>query len=270
MTRKNVKNGRKIFLRWLLVLAVGLIMAAALAVCMKQCPSLQSPPDPGPTLAPNPYGPTDFAWEGDRMVCLTGESIPGIDVSSHQGQIDWQAVKASGVEFAFIRLGYRSYGPGDLHRDAYAVQNLQQAKAAGLQIGAYFFSQALTAEEARQEARLALEILGATSLDLPLVYDWEYVSEDVRTGNMTPAALVACIHAFCGEVEQAGFEPMVYFNQELTRTLLDLTQIAQYPFWFAKYSGQMDFPYQIRFWQYSDEGSVPGIEGNVDLNLYFP
>ena len=79
-----------------------------------------------------------------------------------------------------------------------------------------------------------------------------------------------CVHAFCGEVAWAGYEPMIYFNQELSKTLLDLTQVSEFPFWFAKYSDRMDFPYRIRFWQYSDTGRVPGIEGDVDLNLYFP
>lgn len=268
MSKKRRKNSRKIFLRWVLVLFAVLIITVALAIGLKHYPPLQGETEP--TLPPNPYGPTDFAWEDDRLVCISGESVPGIDVSAHQGQIDWQAVKDSGVEFTFIRLGYRGYTTGTLHRDEFALENLRQAKAAGLQIGAYFFSQALTAEEALQEARLALEILGDNKLDLPLVYDWEYFSQDMRTGNMAPQALVECIHAFCGAVEQAGFEPMIYFNQELARTLLDLTQVSEYPFWFAKYSDQMDFPYRIRFWQYSDEGSVPGIEGDVDLNLYFP
>ena len=268
MSKKSVKKERKLFFRWALVLSVVLLLVTALAVYLKD--HLTPPEDPEPILKPNPYGAADFAWENDRLVCLSGESVPGIDVSSHQGQIDWHMVKESGVEFAFIRLGYRSYGTGLLFRDEYAEENLRQAKAAGLKIGAYFFSQALSAEEARQEAQLALEILGDTQLDLPLVYDWEYVSEDVRTGYMAPQALVDCVHAFCAMAEGAGYAPMIYFNQELSKTLLDLTQVAQYPFWFAKYTDQMDFPYKIQFWQYSDEGSVPGIEGDVDLNLYLP
>lgn len=269
MSRKKDKQNWTVFIRWAVVLAGMLILMTALAVYLKLSPALQ-PQETAPTLPPNPYCPTDFAWEEDRLVYLSGRSIPGIDVSAHQGQIDWQAVRSSGVEFAFIRLGYRGYTSGTLHQDEYALKNLRQAKAAGLQIGAYFFSQALSAEEARQEARFALEILGDTPLDLPLVYDWEYVSEEMRTGHMAPQALVECVHAFCGEVARAGYEPMIYFNQELSKTLLDLTQVSEFPFWFAKYSDRMDFPYRIRFWQYSDTGRVPGIEGDVDLNLYFP
>jgi GH25 family lysozyme M1 (1,4-beta-N-acetylmuramidase) len=151
-----------------------------------------------------------------------------------------------------------------------ALTNLHQAKAAGLKIGAYFFSQALTRDEAVEEAQFALAMLEGVELDLPLVYDWEYVSENARTGQMEPDTLMTCVNAFCGAVDQGGYEPMVYFNRELSKTLLDLTELSDYPFWLAMYTDQMNFPYKVDFWQYSDEGRVPGIEGNVDLNLYFP
>lgn len=269
MGRKKDKKNRAIFWRWIIVLSLVLVLMVALAVYLRGYPALK-PVQTEPPLPTNGFAPTDFVWEQGRLVCTTAEAVAGIDVSHHQGSIDWPAVKASGVEFAFIRLGYRGYTTGTLHRDETAGENLRQAKAAGLRIGTYFYSQALTAEEARQEARFALEILGDTRLDLPLVYDWEYVSEEVRTGHMAPQALVDCIHAFCEVVEEAGYSPMIYFNQELSRTLLDVTQVTRYPFWFAKYGEVMDFPYQIRYWQYSDVGSVPGIEGPVDLDLYFP
>jgi GH25 family lysozyme M1 (1,4-beta-N-acetylmuramidase) len=113
-------------------------------------------------------------------------------------------------------------------------------------------------------------MLEGVELDLPLVYDWEYVSENARTGQMEPDTLMTCVNAFCGAVDQGGYEPMVYFNRELSKTLLDLTELSDYPFWLAMYTDQMNFPYKVDFWQYSDEGQVPGIEGNVDLNLYFP
>lgn len=195
------------------------------------------------------------------------QRMMGIDVSSHQGQIDWQAVAESGVEFAMIRLGYRGYDSGTLHVDANAHQNLEGARAAGLKIGAYFFSQALTAQEAQEEAALALEVLDGMVLDLPLAYDWEYVADTARTGAMDGDTLLSCVEAFCASVED--YEPMVYFNQELSRTLLDLEKIA-YPFWLAKYGDSLDVAYQVRMWQYTDSGTVPGIEGNVDMNYYYP
>jgi GH25 family lysozyme M1 (1,4-beta-N-acetylmuramidase) len=157
-----------------------------------------------------------------------------------------------------------------IHEDTYAKANLAGAKAAGLLVGAYFFSQATSEAEAKEEARFALSVLDGFQLDLPLVYDWEYVSESARTGAMKPDTLLACVEAFCAQVEQAGFSPMVYFNRELSSTLLDLIQVSRYPFWLAMYTDQMDFPYKVDFWQYSDKGNVPGIDGDVDLDLYFP
>ena len=274
MARRKKKADPKQLLRWVVALSAMLAVMAVLAVTLKQCDT-PAQPDPvettAPELAANPYGAGDFAYdENGYLTCLAGKSLPGIDVSSHQGQIDWTAVKESGIEFAIIRLGYRGYHTGTIHADETALQNLAGAKAAGLKVGAYFFSQAVNTAEAVEEARFALQMLGGMALDLPLVYDWEYVSESARTGSMDPQTLMDCIHSFCGEIERQGYEPMVYFNQDLALNMLELEQLSRYPFWLAMYSDQMTYPYEVRFWQYSDEGTVPGIEGNVDLDLYFP
>lgn len=197
------------------------------------------------------------------------EPVPGIDVSSHQGVIDWKAVADSGVKFAIIRLGYRSTDDGLLHEDTRAKENLAGAKAVGLKIGGYFFSQALNPAEAREEAALALEILGDMPLDFPLAYDWEYTGADKRTGAMEPATLVACVHAFCNAIEYSGYQSMVYFNLDLSRTLLDLDEVKQYPFWYARYGEKMDLKREVLLWQYSDQGTVPGISEKVDLNWWY-
>ena len=238
------KKGRYFLLRW--VAAAGAMALVALALVW-MFPGGQ----PDPTEPPV-------------------EPVPGIDVSSHQGPIDWQAVAEGGVEFAMIRLGYRTYGDGTLCADPRAAENLQGARDAGLMVGAYVFSQALTPEEARQEAALALEVLDGMGSDLPIAFDWEYVDEEARTGDMDPAALLECVHAFCGTVQAAGYEPMVYFNRELSRTLLDLEEIGQYPFWYARYGDVMDLAVQPLLWQYTDQGRVPGIGEDVDLNWYYP
>ena len=195
------------------------------------------------------------------------EPIPGIDVSAHQGVIDWPAVAESGVKYAVIRLGYRSYRDGRLYIDEQAIYNLTEARAAGLKIGAYFFSQALNEEEARQEAAFAMEILDGMELDLPLAYDWEHVAGSTRTAAMDRDTLTACVHAFCGSLE--GYEPMVYFNLDLSRTLLNIDALSEYDFWFAQYADAPQLSKPIRFWQYSDQGTVPGICEKVDLNWLF-
>lgn len=218
----------------------------------------------------NPYRKEDFVMENGFMTCLTTEGVPGIDVSSYQGEIDWQQVREAGIEFAFIRVGYRRSKDGTLGEDPMAKINLQGASEAGMKVGAYFFSQATSVEEAKEEAQLALEILQDFPLDLPLVYDWETVSGSERTDGMTQQLFMECLETFCGIAEKEGYETMVYFNRELARSLLDVTQLKGRQVWFAMYGNYPDAPCKPDYWQYSDKGKIPGIEGDVDLNIYLP
>ena len=220
--------------------------------------------------AENPYGPEDFAYNGDYLTCTAGPSRLGVDVSSHQGDIDWNAVAAAGVEFAMVRIGFRGYAEGEINEDAKARTNIEGAKAAGLDVGVYFFSQAISPEEAAEEARWAIEFLAGYELELPLVYDWEHVwSEEARTADLVdPELLTACARSFCDTVAEAGYEPMVYFNGYQARDLYDLTALKKYGFWLAQYADAMDFPYAVDLWQYSETGAVDGIDGKVDLNLW--
>ena len=175
-----------------------------------------------PKLPANPYGVEDFGYDGVFLECLAGNSKPGIDVSSHQGKIEWTKVAQAGVEFVFVRLGYRGYETGLLHEDVYAKTNLKEARAAGLQVGAYFFSQAVSEQEAKAEAEFALQVLDGFELDLPLVYDWEYISETARTGKVSKQTLMACVASYCDTVEEAGYSPMMYFNRHLAASHLEL------------------------------------------------
>lgn len=232
------------------------------------------PTAPAPTLVPNPYGPEDFAFIDDYLTCLAGESWLGVDVSEYQGRIDWQAVAATRVKFAMVRMAFRGWGSeGKLHADSMAYDNLNGAREAGLQVGVYIFSQAITVEEAVEEAQFVLRMLDGQALDLPIVFDWETVSsEDARTADMDVETLNACAQAFCREIEAAGYEAMVYFNLDLARRMLELINLqeAGYDFWLAMYTETMGFAYQVRMWQYTSQGTVAGIQGKVDLNLYFP
>ena len=249
-----------------------MILLTALACLLAGC-GREEPAQP--TLPPpetNPYTAEDFAYEGERLTCLAGTGVPGIDVSSHQGEIDWAAVAADGVEFAMIRVGYRTYLDGKITPDACARANLEGALAAGLDVGVYFFSQALTAEEAAREAAFAVSFIEGYGVTMPVVFDWEHVTDpDARTAGMYDMALLTeCAGAFLGVVEAAGYEGMVYFNTYQARELLELRALKDHDFWLAMYDAPMTFPWQIRMWQYSDHGTVAGIHGNVDLNLYFP
>ena len=215
------------------------------------------------------YKPEDFVLVGDFLQCTAGNAVVGIDVSSHQGQIDWNLVAASGVKFAFVRLGYRGYGDGSLNEDTYAKANLAGAKAAGLKVGAYFFSQAVNNTEALAEATFALGILDGFALDLPLVYDWEYINEDARTGKVNRATLTNATVVFCEAVKMCGYRPMVYFNTNQAIFRLKLETLENYPWWLAKYNMDSNFLCKVDLWQYTDQGSVPGITGNVDIDLMF-
>lgn len=249
------------------ILAVTVLAAVAAALWIpatfKGKPA-RSPEPTEPALPQSEFSPADFAMEGDFLACLAGETVLGIDVSHHQQVIDWQQVKSAGIEFVMVRLGYRGLGEGQLYVDEYALQNLRCARDAGLQVGAYFYSQAITLAEAEEEARLALEILDGFPLDLPLAYDWE---QENRTANLDVQTVTDCALRFCAIVEAAGYGPMVYFNSFQALELMDLRQLTAYPWWLAKYDLATAFPCRFDIWQYTCTGSVPGIQGNVDVNV---
>lgn len=254
----------------------GLVLAVLLVASLCGCGLKKDPPKitarpTRPTVPTNPYNARDFEFDGRFLHCTAGESLAGIDVSAHQGQIDWQQVKDYGVEFAFIRLGYRGYDTGEICVDEYAAYNLEQARKAGLLVGAYFFSQAINEQEALEEANFALDVLNGFQLDLPLVYDWEHmVEEDARTDHVKKDELMVCVKTYCAAVERSGYRAMVYFNRSLAGTHLELAELTEYPFWLAAYTDSLNYPYRMEFWQYTETGSVAGIEGPVDLDIWLP
>lgn len=231
-------------------------------------PTTEMPTEP--TLPPpeaSPYTFTDFQYNGRYLTCLATETLLGLDVSAHQEEIDWQAVAAAGFEFVMIRVGYRGYETGLLQADAYAQANYAGAKAAGLKVGAYMFSQAISRKEAMEEARFALEQIRGWELDLPLVYDWERVKAGTRTDGVDARTVTDCALGFCALVEAVGKESMVYFNPHHGKNYFYLHELEEYPFWLAYYTDKMDYPYKFEMWQYTDSGNVPGIEGGADINI---
>ena len=274
-----MKQKSKLYIELGLGLLVGLTALVLLAVVLVQNALKESqgeaaqPTTEAATVLPaNPYGPEDFRVEENGYItCLTGESRHGIDVSEWQGDIDWQQVKDAGIEFAIIRLGYRRSETGELSTDEKALTNLQGAAEAGIPTGAYFFSQAISTKEALEEAEYALSLLEGYTLTYPLIYDWEYLGKEARTADVDARTLTDCIKTFCSRVEEAGFQSMIYFNPHFHENeVLYLEELTDYHFWLAMYDTQMDYPYQIDMWQYSCTGTVPGITGEVDLNLYLP
>ena len=226
-----------------------------------------------PTIPPerNPYDKFDFQYNRHNYLLLQNvKSYAGVDVSAFQGKVDWKKVKQSGIDFAIIRLGYRGYESGKLVEDEYAKTNLKNAKEAGLRIGAYFFSQALNIKETDQEIQFMLKILGDTRLDMPIVLDWEIPANTARTRNMDARTLTDIQRHFCGFMRDKGYQPMIYFNWHQSEHLYVLHELEDYPFWLALYQDRMTYPWKVEMWQYTDKGKVPGIAGNVDLNVYMP
>lgn len=197
-------------------------------------------------------------------------SIPGIDVSVYQGEIDWQKVKEAGIEFAMIRVGYRTYGGGEIKLDENFAKNLAGAEAAGINTGVYFFSQAISVDEAIAEADAVIDAISPYNITYPVVYDWELIYDDTaRTDDVPVDVLTDSCIAFCERVKSAGYTPMIYQNKRTTLFKLDLPRLQEYDFWLAEYNDEPTYYYDYQMWQYSATGRVPGISGDVDLNISF-
>ena len=208
---------------------------------------------------------------GERQYLTDGQvtSHKGIDVSSHQGDIDWKLVAQDGVEFAFIRVGFRGYGTGKLVEDEKFEDNIKGAKSAGVKVGVYFFSQAVNEEELLEEANLVLEKIAPYELDCPVVFDVEKVSGNGRMNELTVEERTNLTRLFCETIANAGYKPMIYHNTEMGALMIDLAALEDYDKWYASYSDQMFYPYEYKIWQYSDKGSVQGIKSAVDMNISF-
>lgn len=278
MANKNKKKNRpRIILATVLTILLLAIAGAALVTTLRALQAEREARSAGVQIYSREiprsvYGFEGFAQENGR-VSYEDENwytVPGIDVSSHQGVIDWPSVAGDGMTFAIIQAGYRGYSDGSLSEDEQFRANLSGAKAAGLEIGVYFFSQAVNEDEAREEARFVLELLAGETLELPVYYDWERVeSAPARTDEVDGDTVTACAKAFCETVEAGGYEAGVYFNQNYVYTLVDLAQLLDYPLWMAQYQTAPDFFYHFTGWQYTDSGTVAGITGPVDLDVRF-
>lgn len=217
---------------------------------------------------PNQYEQERFYMEEGFLRYQDREHMVGIDVSEHQGAINWETVAASGAEFAILRLGYRGSTVGDLYMDEYFFENLRAAKESGLKVGVYFFSQAKDEAEAREEAEFVLAALDGQALELPIFYDWEYIGGRIESESAVP--MTQCAEAFCQAVLAGGYEAGVYFNQAYGYDYLDLFALRNYTLWLAEYDTTPDFEHHFDCLQYTDSGELDGIEGNVDLDIYFP
>ena len=197
------------------------------------------------------------------------DAIQGIDVSSHQQQIDWEAVYQDGIRFAILQIGFRGYNEsGSLNVDSRFEENYENARAAGISVGAYFYSQATSVAEAREEAEFVLDTLDGRKLELPVFYDWEEVSKG-RTAGFANTLVSDYAETFCGAITDGGYAPGVYFSQSYGYMLLNLERLQNCAFWLAEYSSYQSFGYAVHFWQYTGQGHVAGIDVQVDRNLMY-
>ena len=198
-------------------------------------------------------------------------STEGIDVSAYSGDIDWKKVKDSGIDFAMIRVGGRGYGEsGEMYTDERALEYINGAKAEGIKVGAYFFSQAINTEEAIEEADYVKSVLGDIKLDYPVAYDWEIIKDDdARTDNVSASQATECARAFCDRVKELGYTPILYSPSRELYFKYDLSRLADIDIWYCEYANVPTFYYEFSMWQYSATGTIDGIEGAVDLNVCF-
>ncbi|MCD8376477.1 MAG: glycoside hydrolase family 25 protein [Oscillospiraceae bacterium] len=225
-----------------------------------------------PTVDVNTYDTSCFTYYGSSLCRYTGAgytSMVGVDVSKYQGTIDWDKVAASGVEFAIIRVGYRGYTAGSVNLDSQFYTNIEGALAAGLKVGVYFFSQAITTAEAKEEAQFVLSAIQGYNVTFPVAFDWEHIgTASARTDNVSRSTLTAMANTFCSTVQAAGYQTSVYFYTDLGYMSYNLEDLP-YSFWLCQYSTVPTFYYNFDMWQYSSTGTVPGISGSVDMDLYF-
>ncbi len=227
-----------------------------------------------PSIGLNDYDNGRLVIDDNGIVnYMRGDTLAskqGIDVSSHQGKIDWKKVANDGVEFAFIRVGFRGYSNGKLNVDECFEANATGAYNAGIPFGVYVFSQAITEAEAVEEANLALEQLAGRPLELPIVYDVEKVGKSSARGDKLSAEERTKIaRAFIDTIKNAGYQPAIYFNLEMGTFLIDISQFSDCQSWYAQYYNELYWPYNYKYWQYSEAGHVDGIKGVVDMNIMF-
>ena len=243
------------------------VLAAVLllALCLSACSVPEE--ETRPTAPRNTRPEESFTLDAKGRPTYPG-AVLGVDVSSHQQEIDWARVKADGVDFAILRVGFRGNTEGGLNVDSAFARNYVEARQAGLQVGVYFYSQAVSRAEAEEEAAWVLKMLDGVPLDLPVFFDWEEVAKG-RTGGKATSDVSDWAAAFCEAIEAGGYKAGAYFNQRYGYSIMRLERLTAYSFWIAEYSSWQSFGYRTDFWQFTGSGHVDGIKTVVDLDLMY-
>ena len=194
----------------------------------------------------------------------------GIDVSQWQGDINWSQVKSAGVEFAFIRVGYRGSATGKLAVDSYYKKNIEGALAANIKVGVYFFSQATTVQEAKEEATYTYNLIKNYNISFPVAFDTEFYdsAHSGRADKLDSSTRTLMANIFCSEIANYGYTPMVYSGTYFMNNHLQMSLLSKYQIWVAQYNSTLTYKGSYKCWQYSSTGRVNGINGNVDMNVW--
>lgn len=226
-----------------------------------------------PYLPKHEYDFTKLVCQSERMKYFENGkqiSFEGIDISELQDYVDFVKVKKSGIDFVMLRVGARGYGTGQLILDEYFSDNLKRATDAGLDVGVYFFSQAITAEEAIEEATMVIESLGDYQITYPVAYDMERIAGDTaRIDSLSKSERTEIAKVFLDTVQEAGYKTLLYGNKEWLIKQIDMSKLTAYDVWLSQPADIPDYPYKFTMWQYTGGGTVDGVMGYVDLNISF-
>ena len=203
----------------------------------------------------------------------TKKSVTAIDISVYNKSVDFEKVKEAGIDVVMIRLGYRSYDDANpiMVLDKNYKTNVAGSTGAGLKTGVYFFTEAKNYDEGVEEAQFVLENIKGYNITEPIVVDTELITTDdsARANGISTEDRTAAVDGFCKTIKDAGYTPMIYANRNWFIQNLDVSKLADYEFWMAMYAETTNFPYHLEGWQYTSEGSVPGVSGNCDVSVWF-
>ena len=226
-----------------------------------------------PYLPKHEYDFTKLVCQSDLMKYYEDGrqvSFVGVDISKTEGYVDFNKLKKAGVDFVMLRVGARGYSSGQLVIDEYFSDNIKRATDAKLEVGVYFFSQAITAAEATEEALVVLQQLEGYSIKYPIAFDMEYIDNDTsRVEGISRADKTTIAKAFLDTVQLGGYEPMIYGNKQWLIKEIDLSKLTGYDVWLSQLEDIPDYPYRFSMWQYSRDTTIDGISGYANLNISF-
>lgn len=226
-----------------------------------------------PYLPKHEYDFTKLVCQSDLMKYYEDNklvSYVGTDISKYQDYVDFVKLKKAEVDFVMLRVGARGYGSGQLVLDEYFTDNIKRASDAGLEIGVYFFSQAITVEEAVEEANMVLENIKDYQITYPVAFDMEYIQNDTsRIDNLTKAEKTEITKTFLDTIQAAGYKAMIYGNKEWLIKQIDMSKLTAYDVWLSQQADIPDYPYKFTMWQYSNEATLDGIAGYANLDISF-